>query len=69
MELQTGTTPATMAKLAHRVVDEVVLVKVTFPVGIAVPAVKAGVTVAVKATDWLTLEGLGVDTTVVVVAV
>ena len=40
--------------------------KTTFPVGLVTPE-KAGVTVAVKATVWLTAEGLGVDTTVVVV--
>ena len=65
--MHTGTIPALMVRLAHRVVAEVVLVKVTVPVGLAVPAVKAGVTVAVKATDWLVAEGLGVDTRVVVV--
>ena len=41
--------------------------KTTVPVGLVAPAVKAGVTVAVKATDWLTLEGLGDDTRLVVV--
>jgi hypothetical protein len=42
--------------------------KLTDPVGTAVPAVKVGVTVAVNATGWLTVEALGVDTTLVVVA-
>ena len=67
VKLQTGTVPAAMVRLAHRVVAEVVLVKVTVPVGLAVPAVKAGVTVAVKDTCWLVAEGSGEDTTVVVV--
>jgi hypothetical protein len=43
-------------------------VKDTVPVGWVVPA-NAGVTVARKATCWLTAEGFGVDATLVVVAV
>jgi hypothetical protein len=45
------------------------LVKVTVPVGLVgvVPAGELGVTVAVKVTCWLTAEGLGKDTTLVVV--
>jgi hypothetical protein len=56
-----------MTRLAHRVVDEVVLVNVTVPLGLVPPAVKAGVTVAVKVTCWFTAEELGEDTSVVVV--
>jgi hypothetical protein len=56
-----------MVKFAHKVVAEVVFVKVTVPVGVAVPAVKPGVTVAVKDTCWLVADGLGDETTFVVV--
>jgi len=38
VKLQIGTTPAATVKLAHRVVDEVVLVNVTVPVGLVAPA-------------------------------
>jgi hypothetical protein len=41
--------------------------KLTDPVGTAVPPGSKGVTVAVKATDWLTDEEFGDDTTLVVV--
>jgi hypothetical protein len=46
-----------------------VLEKTTVPVGFAgvVPALNAGVTVAVKATCWLTPEGLGEEPRLVVV--
>lgn len=44
-----------------------VAAKDTDPVGLAVPAVKVGVTVAVKATCWLTDEVRDDDTTLVVV--
>ena len=67
MWLQTGTVPAAIAKFRHRVVAEVVSLKTTVPVGLAVPAVKAGVTVAAKATCWFVAEGLGEDTTLVMV--
>jgi hypothetical protein len=63
-----GTVPAVIASAEHRVVDVDVSVKVTVPVGLAVPE-KAGVRVAVKVTCALTADGLGVDTRVVVVAV
>jgi hypothetical protein len=46
-----------------------VALKLTVPVGVAFPAVKAGVTVAVKVTEALTAEGLAEDATVVVVPV
>jgi len=69
--LQTGTVPAVSGRAEHKVVAGVVevLEKVTDPVGIALPAVKAGVTLAVKVTCALTAEGEGEDTRVVVVAV
>jgi hypothetical protein len=49
--------------------DVDVLEKTTVPVGFAgvVPTLNAGVTVAVKATCWLTAEGLGEEATLVVV--
>jgi hypothetical protein len=52
----------------HRRVAVEVFVKVTLPVGTAVP-VKAGVTTAVKATCWLTVDELGTDERAVVVLV
>ena len=67
--MQTGTIPL-LSVLVHKVVAGLVEVfeKTTVPVGRAVPAVKARVTVAVKFTAWLTAEGLGDDTRLVVVA-
>ena len=65
VKLQTGTIPL-LSVTVHRVVEVVVLVNTTVPVGLAVPA-NAGVTVAVKATDWFTAEGEGLDVTAVVV--
>jgi hypothetical protein len=66
--LHTGTVPAVRVAAGHNwVAGEVdVLEKTTVPVGTAAPE-NAGVTVAVKATDWLTFEGFGDDTTPVVV--
>jgi len=63
--LQTGTIPL-LSVSVHRVVEVVVSTKTTDPVGLAAPA-KAGVTVAVKATDWFTAEGDGAETSAVVV--
>jgi hypothetical protein len=51
----------------HKVVEVEVSWKVTVPVGLAEPAVKAGVTTAVKFTCWLTVGALGRDERVVVV--
>jgi uracil phosphoribosyltransferase len=67
VKLQTGTIPP-LNVTVHKVVEVVVSVKTTDPVGLAAPA-NAGVTVAVKATDWLTAEGEGEDVTAVVVLV
>jgi hypothetical protein len=53
--------------LVHNVVEVVVSVKTTVPVGLATP-VNAGATTAVKATDWLTPELEGDDERLVVVA-
>jgi hypothetical protein len=55
-------------RAAHSVVP-VVVAYVTVPVGLAVPDVKSGVTVAVKATCWLTAAEAGEDATLVVVPV
>jgi len=63
--VQTGTTPP-LNVLVHKVVEVVVSVKVTVPVGTADP-VNAGVTVAVKDTCWFVVDGAGDDTTPVVV--
>jgi hypothetical protein len=45
----------------------VVVAYVTVPVGLAVPAVKLGATVAVKATCWLTVGEAVEDATLVVI--
>ena len=57
-----------LSVFVHKVVGGVadVLLKTTLPAGLVTPP-KAGATVAVKVTDWLTAEGLGKDATVVLV--
>jgi hypothetical protein len=68
VKLQTGTVPLLATVWVHRTVAVEVFVKVTVPLGTAVP-VNEGVTTAVKATCWLTVDELGTDERVVVVLV
>jgi hypothetical protein len=65
VKLQTGTTPLFNVTV-HKVVEVEVSANTTDPVGLAAPT-NAGVTVAVKATDWFTAEGDGLDVRAVVV--